>query len=222
MRLAALILGLTLWPLLAGAQPRKVDTTRTDRPIGSWVLSCTTDPMTDAQQCRLREKLWVVVPDNDHPGLAFEVIQRYGQLVPALTARNLSLGNALGGLLTLTATAQIRFDGRPLIALPCMLDGTTVICAPSKDDATAAADELALARTVLVRLRPFGNLPLPVPDEPVALDLDRTPEALASFRAAGPTVETAPPESIGDDIKNFTDRMMRRFGLGGPDTPPAK
>jgi hypothetical protein len=219
MRKAALIVALTLSPLVAVAQPRKVDIARTEQPVGSWLLSCTADPMTDAQVCRMRHKLWVAVPQAGHAGLAFEVLQRYDLLVPALTSRDISLTTAWGGLLTLTATAQIRFDSNPLLDLPCSLEGTAVICVPAKSDATAAADQLVKAKSVLIRLRPFGNLPLPVLDDPVALDFDRTAEALTRYRVAGPAAD-APQTSLAQDVKGSVERLLRRVGVPGMEPPP--
>jgi hypothetical protein len=214
MKFAAVVLCVLVGPMAAVAQPRKVDTPWTEQTIGSWVLSCAVDPMTDAQVCRMRDRVWLVVPGDNHPGLALEVLQKSDQLVPVLAVRDITWSTALGGLLTLTATAQVRFDSNPMIELPCALDGATVICAPVKADAAASAEQLAKAHTVLVRLRPVGNLPLPVPDGPVAVDLDRTPEALARYRLAGPTVETAQPW-LGQDLKDMAERLLRRVGVPG-------
>ena len=53
---------------------------RSEQTIGSWVLSCAMDPMTDAQVCRMRHKLWLVVPNGSQPGMALEVQSRGDQL----------------------------------------------------------------------------------------------------------------------------------------------
>jgi hypothetical protein len=172
------------------------------------------DPMTDAQICRMRHKLWLVVPKDSHPGMAFEVQQRFDQLVPAVTVRDLSFDTALSGLLALTATAQLRFDGNTMVELPCALEGASVICVPGKADAAALAEQLPKARTVLVRFRAVGNLPLPVPDGPLALDLDRTAEALVRYRLAGPAKDGAQPW-IGQDLKGTVERLLGRFGVPG-------
>ncbi len=207
-------------PAIACAQPRKVDVPHSEQTIGSWLLTCATDPMTDAQTCRMRDRLWVIVPSDGHPGLALEVQQRYDQLVPAITVRDLTFSTALNGLLTLTATAQLRFDGNPMLELPCNLESTSVICGPSKSDAAAAAEQLAKARTVLVRFRAVGNLPLPIPEEPLALDLDRTQEALVRYRMAGPASEATP--WIGQDLKGTMERLLRSVGVSiGPQSPSA-
>jgi hypothetical protein len=214
MKTVVLALCLLLGPSLAMAQPRKVDVPHSDQEIGSWLLSCAMDPMTDAQVCRMRHKLWLVVPNDSHPGMAFEVQQRFDQLVPAVTVRDLSLGTALSGLLTLTATAQLRFDGNPMVELPCTLEGASVICAPAKADAAALAEQLPKARSVLVRFRSVGNLPLPVPDGPLALDLDRTADALVRYRLAGPAKDGAQPW-IGQDLKGTVERLLGRIGVPG-------
>jgi hypothetical protein len=208
-----------LWPVLANAQARKVEVPHSEQTIGSWVLSCEMDPMTDGQVCRMRHKLWLVVPGNGHPGMALEVQLRGDHFVPVITVRDLTLSSALSGLLALTATAQIRFDNAPMVEMPCSLDGTSVMCSPTKSDPAAAlAQELPKAKTVLVRFRSVGNLPLPVPDGPLALDLDQTQEALARYRLAGP--EVAPSQtSLGDDIRNSADTLLRSLGLGGGSKP---
>jgi len=221
MKALVFIAGLLLAPTLAMAQARKVDVPHSEQAIGSWVLSCASDPMTDTQTCRMRHKLWLVVPGNGHPGLALEVQQRGGQLVPAITLRDLSFSTALSGLLTLAATAQVRFDSAPMLELPCSLEGTTVMCVPQQADNVRAAAELAKAHTVLVRFKSFGNLPLGVPDDTLALDLDGTQDALVRFRVAGPATE--PTSGFGQDVSDTVDRLLRRLGVGGDQTQaPAK
>jgi hypothetical protein len=214
MRTVALIIALLVFPFMVLAQPRKVDIVRTEQPVGSWLLTCTADPMTDAQNCQMRHRLWVAVPKDNRGGLALEVVQRSDQLVPALTMRDISLSTAWGGLLTVTATAQIRFDGNPMIELPCSLEGFAVICVPAKADAVTAAEQLTKARTVLIRLRAIANLPLPVLDDPVALDLDRTQEALARYRIAGPAADTS-QTSLAQDVKGTVERLLRKVGVPG-------
>jgi len=223
MKLHVLPLVLLLWPLMAAAQPRKVEMPQSEQTIGSWVTTCATDPMTDAQVCQMRHKLWLVVPNDSRPGMALEVKSMGDFLVPVVTVRELSLSTALTGLLTLTATAQVRFDGAPMAELPCSLDGASVICAPTKADAAMLVEQLAKAKTVLVRFRAVGNLPLPVPDGPLALDLDRTQEALARYRVAGP--QAAPAQSsLAQDLKDTAERLMRRLGVPGmePQSVPLK
>jgi hypothetical protein len=196
------------------AQPRKLDVPRSEQKIGSWLITCATDPMTDAQICHMRHKLWLVVPNEEHPGIAFEVQLRDGHPVPAVTVRDLSLTTALSGLLALTATAQLRFDGAPMAELPCALDGASVICVPTKAAAAPLAEQLAKARTVLIAFRVVGNLPLPVPDGPLVLDLDHTQEALDRYRLAGHEV-TPTQSSLTDSLRDMVDQLLRRLGLPG-------
>ena len=212
--LALPVLYLLLGPVVAVAQPRKVDVPHKEQEIGSWLLTCAADPMTDTQVCRMRHKLWLAVPNDSDPGMAFEVQQRFDLLVPVVTVRHLSLGTALSGLLTLTATAQLRFDGNRMIELPCALEGASVLCVPGKADAGILAEQLPKARSVMVRFRAVGNLPLPVPDGPLALDLERTPEALDRYRIAGPASDGAQPW-IGQDLTGVVDRLLRSLGASG-------
>jgi hypothetical protein len=211
---ATLGLCVLLGTTVASAQPRKVDVPHSEQAIGSWLLTCATDPMTDAQVCRMRHRLWLAMPDDSGPGMAFEVQQRFGLLVPAVTVRHLSLGTALSGLLTLTATAQLRFDGNPMIELPCILEGASVVCTPGKADTVLLAEQLPKARSVMVRFRAVGNLPLPVPDGPLALDLERTPAALERYRLAGPASDGAQPW-LGQDLKDAVERLLRALDVPG-------
>jgi hypothetical protein len=155
-----------------------------------------------------------VVPNQGQPGMAFEVQLRDRQVVPAITVRDLSLMTALSGLLVLTTTAQLRFDGAPMAELPCAMDGASVICAPTKADAALLGEQLAKARTALVGFRAVGNLPLPVPDGPLVLDLDRTQEALGRYRLAG--TEAAPAQSsLTENPRDSMDHLLRRLGVPG-------
>jgi len=212
--IAAPVLWLLCGSAVAVAQPRNVDVLHSEQEIGSWRVICAMDPMTDTQVCRMRHRLWLTVPGDSEPGMAFEVQQRFDLLVPAVTVRHLSLGTALSGLLTLTATAQLRFDGNPMIELPCTLEGASVICVPGKADGAVLAEQLPKARSVMVRFRAAGNLPLPVPDGPLALDLDRTPEALDRFRLAGPAVGGAQP-GLGQELKGAVERLLHGLGVPG-------
>jgi hypothetical protein len=211
---ATLLLWVGLCALPAWAQPRKADVPRSAQTIGSWLISCATNPMTDAQVCRMRHRLWLVVPNESQPGMAFEVQLREERLVPAITVRDLSLSTALNGLLALTTTAQLRFDGTPMAELPCAMDGASVICVPTKADAASLGEQLAKARTVLVGFRAVGNLPLPVPDGPLVLDLDHTQEALDRYRLAGPEVAPAEP-SLTENLMDSVDHLLRGLGLRG-------
>jgi hypothetical protein len=172
--------------------------------------------MTDVQACRMRARLWLVTPTENHPGMALEVQSRAGELVPVITVRELSLSTAWSGLLALTATAQIRFDRAPMAELPCMLDAVSVVCAPEKGDVVRLADELARARSVLVRFRAVGDLPSPLPEGPLALDLDRTQEALARYRAGGPEI-ARPPSSLTRELRDAAARLLRELGVAATD-----
>lgn len=217
MRALVLLLPALLLPVLAAAQPRAVPTDKRTEQIGSWVLSCQSDPMTDRGACSMRHRLWIEVPKPGEPGIALEVINRFGQLVPAVTVRDLTLEAAPRGFMALTATVQLRFDRNPLIELPCGLDGFAVVCAPKEADARTAAAQLAAARTVLARVRGTGPLPAQGPTDPVALDLDRTSEALARFRPQAP--ESPPPATpLGQDWREMLERLMQLGGSGA--TPP--
>lgn len=222
---AVLVLCVLLGPAIAVAQPRKVDVPHKEQEIGSWLLTCAMDPMTDMRVCRMRHRLWLAEPNDSDPGMAFEAQQRFDLLVPAVTVRHLSLGTALSGLLALTATAQLRFDGNPMVELPCTLEGAAVICTPIKADAAVLAEQLPKARSVMVRFRAVGNLPLPVPDGPLALDLDRTAETLDRYRIAGPASDGAQPW-VGQDLKGAVERLLRGMGVPGmelqPPTPPPR
>ncbi len=215
MRALLLLLPALLLPALAAAQPRAVPTERRTEEIGSWVLSCQSDPMTDRGSCFMRHRLWIEVPKPGEPGIALEAINRFGQLIPAVTMRELTLEAAPRGFMALTATVQLRFDRNALIELPCGLEGYAVVCAPREEDARKAASQLAAGRTVLARVRGTGPLPAQGPTEPVALDLERTGEALTRFRPQAP--ESAPPATpLGQDWREMLERLMR---LGGG-TPP--
>ena len=133
--------------------------------------------------------------------MAFEAQLRDGQLVPAMTVRDLSLSTALSGLLALTATAQLRSTAHRWPSCPARWMAAAVICAPTKADAASLAEQMAKARTVLVGFRAVGNLPLPVPDGPLVLDLDHTQEALDPYRLAGPEVGAA-QSSLTEDLRD--------------------
>jgi hypothetical protein len=102
-----------------------------------------------------------------------------------------------------------------------------VICAPGPSDLSRLADELADAKTVLVRFRPVGNLPMPMADGrfdgPWALDLDHTQEALARYRAAGPEM-AAQPSSLTRELRDAVDQLLRGLGIAGtePKQPAPK
>ncbi len=203
------IFALLLAPFLAAhAQPRVVPVQRQTDDIGSWQLSCFSDPMTDRKTCTLQHRLWIEEPQNGVGGLRLEVLNRHSQLVPALAVRNLTVETAMRGLMALTATAQVRFDGNPMMEFPCGLEGRAVVCAPRADQAVAAGAQLAAANTVLIRIRATGPFPTQGPTEAVALDLDQTSKALE--RALGQIADSTPRPGTswtGGDMMEMFDRL---------------
>ena len=110
------------------------------------------------------------------------------------------------------ASVGLRFDGAPRIELSCGPDGAAVVCAPGVDAAPAAAGQLVSARSVLVQVR----LGLPggvgLPEQSRSLELARTAEALAAFRATAPMGESVPAVA-GLDWRGFLDRLARDAGF---------
>jgi hypothetical protein len=196
-RLATLLLALA--PLAAAAQPAE--------DIGSWRLACQQDKMTDRAACTLRHRDWVERPTAGTPGLALEVIDRRGRLVPAVTARDLTLEGASRGLLALTGTAQLRFPPNKLFEMPCGLEGRSVICAPKAEDAARAEQELLAADRALVRV--VGGTGESSTAEPVELRLSGTKEALARFAREAPPEPNREPEGI--DGREMLQRLFRFF-----------
>lgn len=199
LRAATLLLALAS-PLLAAAQPAE--------EIGSWRLACVQDRMTDRAACTLRHRDPVERPGGGVPGLALEVIDRRGRLVPAVTARDLTIEGAARGLLALTGTAQLRFPPRPLFEMPCGLEGRSVVCAPRPEDAARAEGELLAADRALVRIT--GGTGQSSTAEPVELRLSGTREALARFAREAPPDPAREPE--GFDGREMLQRLLRLFG----------
>jgi hypothetical protein len=200
-RLAPCLLLVSLaWP--ASAQSPLPGTVAEE--IGSWRLGCVTDRMTDRLSCQLRHKDWVE-RSGSAPGLALEIVERQGKLVPAVTARDLSLEGASRGLLALTGTAQLRFDQHPMLELPCGLEGRSLVCAPRAADAERAASELKGARRVLARMAgPTGSQ-----REPTELALADTAAALERYRRLVPP--GSPPHAAGLDLPQIIERLQRLF-----------
>jgi hypothetical protein len=175
--------------------------------IGSWRVACVTDRMTDRASCTMRHRDWVEPPAGATPGLALEVVDRGGRLVPVVTARELTLEGAARGLLALTGTAQLRFPPNRMIELPCGLEGRSLICAPRGEDAARAEQELLAANTALVRMAGLSG----ASGEPTELRLAGTREALARFaREAPPAAAPEPPPGV--DAPELLQRLLRRFG----------
>jgi hypothetical protein len=207
-----------LVPGVALAQARRVETRPTTETIGTWILSCAADPMTDKGACALRHRLWLEEPrtpsqttsELGRPGVALEVIQRHGLAVPAVAARDLTMDSARLGLLAMAATAQVRFGREPALELPCALEGRTMMCAPKAEQAETAAAQLGNASTALVRISGAG-----MSTETLALDLSGTREAIQKFRARAPE-RPAPPPSFapGAELRSLIDQLFR--GGGAP------
>lgn len=188
-------------PPLAGAVAEEV---------GPWRLGCVQDRMTDRLACQLRHKDWVERPSGGTPGLALEVIERGGRLVPAVTARDLSLEGASRGLLALTGTAQLRFDQNPMLELPCGLEGRSLVCAPRTADLERAATELPAARRALARIAGLSG----PQGEPSELALADTRAALDRYRRLVPaSAAPAPPQGQqGFDLPELLGRLQRLLG----------
>jgi hypothetical protein len=178
--------------------------------IGTWRLTCAVDRMTDRADCVLRHRDPVEPAAAGQPALTLEVLHRGGRMVPAVTARDLSLEGAARGLLALTGTAQLRFPPNRYFEMPCALEGRSLVCAPRPADAPRAAEELPAAERVLVRMVGVGTGAGPQ-TEPVELPLSGTREAVARFlrRAPDPPPPPAPPAVEARDI---LDRLLRLFG----------
>jgi hypothetical protein len=176
--------------------------------IGAWRVACVTDRMTDRATCMMRHRDWVEPPAGATPGLALEVVDRGGRLVPVVTARELTLEGASRGLLALTGTAQLRFPPNRMIELPCGLDGRSLLCAPRGEDAARAEQELLAADRALVRMVGLSG---GSGTEPTELRLTGTREALARFAREAPPA-AAPEPSPGVDAPELLQRLLRRFG----------
>jgi hypothetical protein len=193
-----------LLPGLALAQP--------DQDIGAWRLACIQDRMTDRAACTLRHRDWVEKPSAGTPGLALEVIDRRGRLVPAVTARELTIEGASRGLLALTGTAQLRFPPNKLFEMPCGLEGRSVVCAPRPEDAARAEQELVAADRALVRI--VGGTGQSSTAEPAELRLAGTKDALARFAREAPpdAARDSAREPEGLDGREMLQRLFRFFG----------
>ncbi|RAI59765.1 hypothetical protein [Roseicella frigidaeris] len=179
-----------------------------DQEIGAWRLACVQDKMTDQAACVLRHKDWVERPSGAVPGLALEVIDRRGRLVPAVTARDLTLEGASRGMLALTGTAQLRFPPNRMFEMPCGLDGRSVVCAPAPEDAARAEQELLAADRALVRVVGGGGESSTA--DPTELRLAGTKDALARFAKEAPPNPSAGPEPL--DARGLLQRLLRFLG----------
>jgi hypothetical protein len=176
--------------------------------IGSWVLTC---PDGQTAPCQLRDRTPIIQAGGNGPAASLEVMHRGGLFVPVVALRGMSTQAAVGGVLAVQTNVALRFDNSPSIELACGLDGSAILCAPSGDAASAAAQALPAARTVVLRAR----LTLPgtqtFPEQSRSLDLQGTQQALAQFRATAPPSESVPAVA-GLDWRGFLDRMARDAG----------
>jgi len=195
-----LAIAFLLMPLAVAAQPAPEN-------IGSWQLGCVTDRMTDRTACILRLRDWLERPSVG-AGLALEVLDRGGRLVPAVTARDLSLDSAARGFLAVAGVAQLRFDTNAVMELPCSLEGRNLICAPRSADAARAAQELTTAGRALVRMSGLGSNTTAA-TEPKELRLTETPAAIERFRRAQPPGTTPAPAESGLDLRELLGRMQQ-------------
>lgn len=198
MRLAATLFALLL-PFAAAAQ--------VDEAMGTWRLACATDRMTDLSACRMLHARPVERSEPGRPALALEVVERAGRLVPAVTARDLTLDGAARGLLALSGTAQLRFPPNRLFEMPCNLSGRSLVCAPRPEDAARAEAELSTADRALVRMQGLAGTNA----EPVELPLARTAEALARFRREAPPGSSGAAEPPAFDGREALQRLFRLF-----------
>ena len=177
--------------------------------IGSWVLTC---PDAKAAPCQLRDQTPIIQAGDSGPAALLEVMHRGGQFVPVIALRGMSMQAALGGVLAVKSDVSLRFDNLPPIELDCGLDGSTVLCTPSGDGASAAAAALPEARSVVVRVQITLPGPMALPERSRSLDLLRTRQALAQFRATAPASESV-PVIAGLDWRGFLDRVARDTGF---------
>jgi hypothetical protein len=196
--------------LLAPAAPAAAQSP-VNEAIGTWRLTCVADRMTDRTACALLHAQPADRSEPGRPSLALEVIDRGGRLVPAVTARDLTLEGASRGLLALTGTVQLRFPPNRMIEMPCGLEGRSLVCAPRGEEAARAEAELPAADRVLLRVVATGGGGGTM--EPVELPLRGTREALARFRQQVPP-GTAPQaaDQPGLDAREILQRLRQLFG----------
>jgi len=204
MRVTLAILALMTWP--AAAQLPVAE------EIGTWRLGCVTDRMTDRAACQLRHRDWVERPGTglaNAAGLALEIQDRGGRLVPVVTARDLGLDGASRGLLALAGRVQMRFGASPMFEMACTLEGRSLACFPSASEAASIERDFAAADRLLVRVSSLGAGGGSTV-EPTEMRLERTRDAMAALRRQIPPGAQLPaPE--GNDLRELLGRMLRLF-----------
>lgn len=188
-----LAIALLLLPLPAAGQ---------NETIGTWQLACATDRMTDRVACTLRHR------DPAGSGLALEILDRGGRMVPAVTARDLSLDGIARGLMAVAGSAQLRLGGHAMMELPCNLEGRSLICAPRPADAARAAQELPAAERALVRMAGLGTTSNAATD-PTELRLSDTTAAMDRLRRQQPAGTAATPPEPGLDLGGVLNRLQQ-------------
>jgi hypothetical protein len=180
--------------------------------IGTWRLGCVTDRMTDRAACQLRHRDWVERPGTgvaNAAGLALEIQDRGGRLVPVVTARDLGLDGASRGLLALAGRVQMRFGANPMFEMACTLEGRSLACFPSASEAASIERDFAAADRLLVRVSSLGA-GVGSTVEPTEMRLERTRDAMAALRRQIPPGAQLPaPE--GNDLRELLGRMLRLF-----------
>jgi len=180
--------------------------------IGTWRLGCATDRMTDRAACQLRHRDWVERPGvglANAAGLALEIQDRGGRLVPVVTARDLGLDGASRGLMALAGRVQMRFGANPMFEMACTLEGRSLACFPSANEAAAIERDFAAADRLLVRVSSLGT-GVGSTAEPTELRLERTRDAIAALRRQIPP-GAQPPAPEGNDLREILGRMLRLF-----------
>lgn len=168
--------------------------------VGTWRLGCVIDRMTDRAACQLRHRDWVERPAGATAGLALEIQDRGGRLVPVVSARDLALDGAARGLSLLSGRMQMRFGGNPVFELRCGLEGRSLFCFPNPAEADRVEREMATADRLLVRVGGAA--------EPTEMRLDRTREAMAGYRRQVPPGGPAPE---GNDLGELLGRLRGLF-----------
>jgi hypothetical protein len=205
---AAVVTLVALLPLAAGAQPSAPPTGTVNETFGSWRLTCATDRMTDRSACTLLHQQPVEPSEPGRPALALEILDRGGKLVPAVTARDLTLESASRGLLALAGAAQVRFPPNRMFEMPCGLEGRSLVCTPRAEDAARAEQELAAAPSVLLRVAGPGGGGSTA--EPTELRLSGTQQAMARYRQLVPP-GSQPAEPSGLDPREMLQRLRQFF-----------
>lgn len=168
--------------------------------VGSWRLGCVVDRMTDRAACQMRHRDWVERPAGSSTGLALEIQDRGGRMVPVVSARDLGLDGAARGVQLLASRVQMRLGDNPMFEMRCGLDGHSLFCFPNPAEAERIERELVSANRLLVRVGSSA--------EPTEIRLERTRDAMAAYRRQVPPGAPAPE---GNDLGDLLGRLQRLF-----------